>query len=391
VKARAFLYMSGIATIISGAASAGSLSTEPKFGVSVDYSTDPLLQNVNAGAETHEAILLDVPFQYIADAAEYDLSPRARISDSHGYDSLAANYTYVDATAKFNTEVDALTMQASVGRDSSLYYAGELSNGVGVRRDTDSLFLNWDRSFSEQLEFQPSLSWTQVHYGQSGVSSLVDYRYINASPTFAYSWSERDTFKLIGSTGDYHSLNGVTQSRDYSVQIGIDRELTEIWKFSASIGDSRSTNKYNSPLGSIESTQNGGVYSASLFRNGEHGNLGIIVSRALRPTGFAFSSRQDSVDFSANYDKSERLSFNMRASWKKNLDPSFGGQVTISRRYSELDFSAVWHWTSEWVMTVTASRLSQQYAFSVPGLPGVDAASSNITLELSRQFLRIEL
>jgi hypothetical protein len=385
--------MSSIATIFGGAASAGSLSTEPLVGVEADYSTDPLLLGTNSGPETHEALLFNVPFRFDTDGSEYALLPRARFGNSSGYDSLASNYAYLDATAQFTSEVDLLTLQASIGRDSSLYYAGELSNRLGVRRDTASAFVNWDRQLTERLEFQPGLSWTQVRYDQgvNALSDLFDYRYVNPTSTLAYKISERDTLKLIDGAGSYHALNGQTQSDDANLQLGFDRDLTELWKLSTSLGYSRSTNRANLGFGSIESTQGGAVYNASLFRSGEHSTFGVIISRAIKPTGFAYSSLQESADLSANYDKSERWTFTARASWKKNLDPVFGGLGTTTRRYYEADLSAVWHWTSEWVVTTSVSRLSQQYAYSIPGIPGINAASSNITLELSRQFLRTEL
>jgi hypothetical protein len=226
---------------------------------------------------------------------------------------------------------------------------------------------------------------------------LVDYRYWSAGPTFAYSLSERNTIKLLGSYGLYQSLNGATQSTSENVQLGFTRQLSEIWLLSTSAGYSRSMNRENTyipyyifliPI-TEKSTQDGTVYSASLTRQGENFKFTGSVSQALQPTGFAFLSRQDSYDFSVTYIRSERWDFALSAVWLKAVNPQIipGGTTYTTEdsttRYENIALACNWHWTPQWVVSVKANRVMQQY-----GPPTVSAASSGISVDLSRHFLR---
>ena len=136
---------------------------------------------------------------------------------------------------------------------------------------------------------------------------LVDYRYTTFSPALAYAESERNTVRLIGAVGRYEALDGVSASNNANLQLGFDRQLSEIWMLKTTAGYSRAENRYNYFFGntsssSIDSTQNGTVYSANLLRQSERPRAQFRgVSRALAPTGFAYLARQQSVNAPANY------------------------------------------------------------------------------------------
>jgi hypothetical protein len=378
-----------------GRASANPWSTQPLIGVAAEYASNPELIASSPQSETHAALLVDLPVNYDLDSVHFAVTPRARYSNTTGYSSITSNYYHVDSNAQFMNDLSSLTFAGSFYRDSSLLYAGGLSNGVGERRDTSTADINWQRILTERVQFQFDVNTARTLYGQSAaLTSLVDYRYSSGSPSLAYSINERDTLRVLGSAGRYYSLNGSTSSDSLNSQLGYDHRLSEVWKLSGTVGYSKSTNEYNYnfyefhngfivPVFEIlKSRQYGAVYSMSLTRQGEVVGVSAGVSRALTPAGLAFLTRQDSVNASVSYNYSERWTITANAIWQNLSNPVIGGG-SVDRRFYDMDFSAQWHWTEQWSVTLGARILGQRY-----GQPTVSAVSNGLSLEISRQFYR---
>jgi hypothetical protein len=383
--------MSGILATLAGNASAGPWSIEPRLGASAEYDSNPGLRESDPISENHIAALFDMPFRYDADDIAFSLRPSGRVSDSRGYSSLAANYFHVDSSVQVTDERGSASIQAELARDSSLYHAGGFVNGVGVRRDSAATSADWIRSMTERSQIQLDVSWTRVRFDQPpGATALVDYRYLSAGPTLAFSLSERGTLKVLGSYGRYQSLDGITESTSQNLQLGYVRQLDELWSLSTSAGYSRSANSqkyYVGPffLGTLTSDQNSGVYAATLTRQDERFTFSGGASRALQPTGFAYLSRQDSITFSANYIRTERWDFGLSAGWQRARNPTLGGRET-SVRFLSSQLTTNWHWTPQWIISMRVTRFTQEY-----GPPTISAASSGASVEINRQFLRSEL
>jgi hypothetical protein len=391
VKAGLPIFMSGILATLAGNASAGPWSIEPRLGASAEYDSNPGLREPDPLSEDHVAALFDLPLRYDADDIAFSLRPSGRVSNSRGYSSLAANYFHVDTSAQVTDERGSASIQAELARDSSLYHAGGFVNGLGVRRDSAATSADWIRSMTERSQIQLDVSWTRVRYDQPpDATALVDYRYLSAGPTLAFALSERSTLKVLGSYGRYQSLDGITESTTENLQLGFERQFDELWSLSTSAGYSRSANSqkyFFGPffLGTLSSDQNSGVYAATLTRQAERYSLSGGVSRALQPTGFAYLSRQDSITLSATYVRTERWDFGLSAGWQRARNPTLGGRET-SVRYLSSQLTTNWHWTPQWIISMRLTRFTQEY-----GPPTVSAASSGISVEINRQFLRSEL
>ena len=371
-------------------------STQPLIGVAAEYASNPELIASSPQSETHAALLVDLPVNYDLDSVHFAVTPRVRYSNTTGYSSITSNYYHLDSSAQFLNELSSLTFRGSFYRDSSLLYAGGLANGIGERRDTSTADINWQRVLTERVQIQLDANTTRTLFGQNAVSAeLIDYRYSSLSPSLAYSVSERDTLRVVGSAGRYYSLNGSTSSDSANLQLGFDHQLNELWKLSTSAGYSKSINKYDYsfyeyyngyfyPVSEVlKGNQTGGVYSASVTRQSETLSLSAGATRALTPTGLAFLTRQDSVNVSANYGFSERWTFSAGAIWQNLSNPVIGGG-SVDRRFYNVDFSAQWHWTEQWRVTLDARVLGQRYNQPVV----VSAESSGLSLEISRQFYR---
>jgi len=383
-------------SIIAGSASAEPWSIEPRLGASADYNTNPGLIEFNSNSEEHVAALVGLPLRYDADDIALSLSPSARISNSSGYSSLASSYTHLDGAAQFNNDLGSTTVQGELARDSSLYHVGGLVNGIGVRRDTASTGADWTRSLTERSVLQLDAGWTRVNYGQNA-ELLTDYKYLTAGPTFAYALTERDTVKVLSSYGRYQSVNGITESTSENLELGFARQLNELWTLSTTAGYTRSTNSekfFLGPffLGSVSSNLNGAVYAATLTRQNEQFNFSGGVSRSLQPAGFSFLSRQDSVNISATYVRSERWDFVLSAVWDQAHNPlpisaqGALGTANTEVRYYYAQLTADWHWTEQWIISMHATRVSEQ---SHP--PPFSTASSGVSVDIVRHFLRMDL
>lgn len=393
MKARLLAYMGMGVASLAGPASGEPWSIQPQLGVSTDYSSNPELRSVDPVSETHVAGLFNMPLRYDDDGEEFSLTPSGRITDSKGYSSLASNSIHIDSAAQFASDIDIASLQAGVSRGSTLYSTGLVAYGygIGVRRDTENMAADWTRVVTERFQAQVDAGWSHVTYAQpANVTSLVDYRYSSAGPTLSYAVTERDTAKLLANIGLYQSLDGITESKSETAQAGYVRRLTEIWGLSANVGYSQSRNSlkfFFGPfyLGTLNSKQDGTVYSVNLTRTGERLSLNAGVSQALQPTGFAYLSRQDSVALNAAYAESERWNFSLNGAWQKESDPIRIGE-TIHLRYLNLQATASYSLTPQWVLSLHVSRNSREY-----GPPSVSANSTGVSLDIVRQFLRTDL
>jgi len=398
VTARLLLIMGMLTVLAARPAGAGPWSIEPRLGLEDDYTSNPFLSASDLQGEDRVAAIFDLPLRYDSDQLEFMLRPNGRITDRKGYSTLGSNSEHLDASGVYASGLSTTTVQAELARDSSLYYLGGLINRLGVARDTASTSADWTRALNERSAVELDASWMRVRYAEpADLDLLVDYRYWSAGPTFSYAMSERDTLKLLGGYGVYQSLNGLTESKSESLQLGFERQLTEIWTLSASGGYSRSMNSEKVYLfgffflGTAMSNQDSGVYSVTLTRRGERLNLKASVTQAQQPTGFAYLSRQDAVSIGATYMWSERWDFAVSGGWTKALTPlGTAGQAAPNGR--DLDFhylnaglTANWHWTPQWIASLTVTKISQQY-----GPPTVSAASTNVALSVARQFLRTQ-
>jgi hypothetical protein len=388
VRARLLLL---VGTIFAGVTRAEPLSMAPLIGASTEYASNPYLLSAGGHSVSDVAVLLNAPTLYDLDSAHFALVPSFRYSDSGSYASLASNYVHLNGSAQYLTDLNSLSLTASFGRDSSLYQNGLTSGGVGVRSDMSAAGIDWQRAITERSQLELDASWNRVLYDQNAeTEGLVDYRYISVGSSLSCDLSERNKFKVIAGTGQYQALDGLTESKNLSLQLGLDRKLTELWTLSASAGYARSDNSetfYEGPylLGTVESEQKGPVYNASLVRQGEAFTFAASASRAYRPSGFQFLSRQNIAELKVSYIYSERWTFGVKGDFTNTAIPDSTG-ATTSQRYFSGKLSADWHWTPTWVVSLQSTWVNVKY-----DVPPLSAQSTGISLEISRQFLRIDL
>jgi hypothetical protein len=374
---------------------------DPVLGVIGDYSTNPALLESARTAEANGAVLLDAPTTYNGNGFEFFVLPSFRLSNSEGYSSMASDYEHLNVKGEFDTERSTWTLAAGANRDSSLYADYLLNSSVGVRRDSLTADLNWDRRLTERLELDTDVTTIQMRFGQAaGISNLTDYKDTSISPTLSWNSSERGKLTLSASVGRYAALDVSSESRSANLQVGFVRNLTEIWSVTANAGYSRALNRLNfdeeipviTPEGPAtyfvpineESAQNGTVYSVDLGRKGERLSFDAIASRTLAPTGYAFLSKQNLVQLTATYTYSDRWSYTAGAYYSQAQDPQLQGGI-VNQAAKNINLSANWRWTEFWTVTLSALRVEDRFQ-----PPGNDIGSSEVSIKISRQFNHIK-
>ncbi len=400
-RGRALIYC--VLAVMSAASPcrAGIWASEPSVGFIGDYSTNPaLLDTAYSNAETRAALLLDAPTAYHGDAFQFLASPHLRIGDSPGYSSLTSNYEHLDLRAEYDTELSSFDLSGGLANDSSLYHDFILDGSAGVQRKTINADFNWNRRFTERISFDTDVSTSRVRYGEStGTAILTDYTYTNIAPTFSWDESEKGKFTASGDAGLYKSSDGTTRSRNFQLQLGFVRHLTELWSVTATAGYSRAFDEIDTfrevlvfignqpaielvPI-TVKSTQNGTVFSLNLSRQASLLLVSATASRQLVPSGFAFLSRQQSYELSLSYPYSSRWTVSGGVRYLKSQDPSQNGATTDRAvRYASL--SSAWRWTERWTVTVSAARVMETIQSAA-----VNPSSTELSIQLSRQFNRI--
>jgi hypothetical protein len=397
LRGSARLCLLAAAMSIANPGKAGVWGTQPVLGVSGDYYSNPALLNLPNTAETHASLLLDAPATYVGDAFKLSILPSFRLSDSRGYSSLDSDYEHLNIRGELDTDLSTVVATGGVARDSSLYHDFLLSGSTGVRRDTATADLNWDRHVTERLDVDTDVNSMRVRYGEAeGVPTLVDYKYTSVASTLAWAQSERTKLTASANAGRYDSLDGTTRSTSANLQLGLVRQISEIWSLSSSAGYSRADNELHTeepllevianvptvvliPI-TVKSTQNGSVYLVNLSRQTQSLTLAAIASRQLTPTGFAFLSRQQAYELRVTYTPSERWTLSGDVHRVNYQQPASTGAIA-GINVSYLQLSAAWQWTEYWTVTANASHVMEHY-----GAPSVNVASSGVSVEFSRQF-----
>jgi hypothetical protein len=382
---------------IASTARAGIWATQPVVGVAADYSSNPGLLDVPDTAETRGAVLLDAPTSYTGDAFKFSVLPSFRFSNTAGYASLDSDYEHLTVSSEFDTPRDTFVVSGALARDSSLYHDYLLNGSTGVRRDTATADVNWDSHVTERVEIDTDVNAMNVKYGESaGIATLVNYKYTSLTPSVVWLESERTKLTLSAAGGRYDSLNGEAQSTNANLQLGVARQLSEIWALTATAGYSRADNQINgdeevlefTPNGleivlipvSLKTSQNGSIYSLNLTRQTEELQLSASASRQLLPTGFVFLSRQDSYKLAATYNQSDRLSMTGDLHRLDYKQPQANGAL-LDLNLTILEISAAWQWTEHWTVSLTTSRVVEHY-----GSPSIPISNSEVSMELSRRF-----
>jgi hypothetical protein len=395
------LLLTAAAVMTYATAGADPLSVEPLIGVAAEYASNPFLATGASHGVSDEALSLDLPTHYDLDSTHFTLLPSVRVSDKGTYSSLNSDYFHLTGLATYSSDLQTLTLRAGANRDSSLWQYGVVSQGLGVRTDSFNAGADWQYALTERTGIELGGSWSRNLYDDTAtLIGLVDYRYLSEQAGVNYAVTERNTLQLFVNESQYQSLDHITASHSVAAQLGITRQVTEQWTAAATLGYAKSDNSqsvYVGPFdiggvlfgpyyeGTVKSVQRGPVFNASAKWKNETLTFSANASRTYAPTGFEYLSRQDLVALDLTKVLSERWSYAGHISYEDTSTPTFGGTDYTTHYYSAR-LSATWHWTPVWMISLTTNWVGARYS-----PPPTSAQSTNVALQVSRQFLRIDL
>jgi hypothetical protein len=380
-------------------AAAGVWVTTPDAGLLGEFSTNPgLVYYAQHTSETDGAFLLDAPTTYQENNESLSIQPSIRIANESGYSAVTSDYGHLTGTGEIDDDLGSLAVTAQIARDSSLYYNYILNGSTGVRRDTTTGDLAWNRLLTERLSFNWDINSSRVVYGQgTSFTTLSDYHYSSASPGLSWSADERTTVKFTSTVGLYESTDRETKSSNVNAQLGVVRQLTELWKLTATAGYSRENDSistyeyipiyigpfligYRKVFVDLKSEESGTIFAANLTRKGERSSLTASASRSVVPTGFAFLATQTTYGLSFDYPRTERWTFDGGVQHTTTREPEAFGAV-INDSYTSESLSAAWLVTEKWTLKLQVTHVGARYS-----PPSINVNSSGVSLQLIRQF-----
>lgn len=305
----------------------------------------------------------------------------------------------------FKTGLDAgYYEQSSINTQLDQTGSGVLSSKL-IPRTTRSLSPNVLFNLSERNSLQFLYSYQDVAYQRPADLKNLNYSdYTNQqlSATATHSYSQRLSFNFTGSYSKFESASnignngrflffghpiGVLTTTDYQqnsttffYQAGFQYAVDEQTQLSLAAGMRDMSNKnhinqsvsydpeipglYNNSKheSNLSSNSSGHVFSASLFRNFERGNISLNAGQQLNPSSSGQQQQTTSFSGQARYNLTERLSAGLNLSHMISVSSSTFSKSTqtFNRTYSTLTPDLQWRWTSEINLQLSYSYRQQE-------------------------------
>lgn len=397
---------------------------EPDFDTSERY-TDNLRMQIRPTRDNFITTLSpNVLLGYIAENHELKSTFKWNELIYHGESDLdfsekIANLNHLFTGEHFKTDLSAqYAEQSSINTQLDIDGTGNLQ--IQIPRTTRSITPSFTYNLTETDAVQLSYNYTDVAYArQTGLNVnrfYSDYTNQQYSGTFTHVFSERFSVNLTGAYAKF-STSGVNPSTlgfdprfgfistesDYTqssstitYQAGFQYSYDELTRFSFSAGmrdtDTNSITNQTFDFLSIalpnqvnQFEQNfktsGRVFSASLNRKFERGNLDLSAGQQLSPA--STGGQRNTTNFSAN------AKYNLDERWTAGLDASYllseqlsnnGTSINFNRTYITLTPNINWRWTEEVNLGLSYSYRYQKFSTVTDA-----ALGNNVQLQFSYQ------
>ncbi len=249
-------------------------------------------------------------------------------------------------------------------------------------------FASQARVISRQLS--PSVTYNLTERDTLKASlTLDDRRYStnqfsdNESQSWVLAWQRKVTERLTTGISvnhvDYESFNDLEQSESdgQSASLIVNYDLTETLRLTASAGGRKQTTETTIGQQTDSDTSYGAVYDVALRQLYEQSELTVALARGLTPSSLGGVDEQDSLDVSWVYAFSERLQFNLLATYIESTPTNtFNGQT---REYLQIAPTLSWQ-------LAEATALSLGYQFRQQKQSSTDAQSNAVILGITHQW-----
>lgn len=257
-------------------------------------------------------------------------------SNNYSDQSLDSNDIYLDLSGRYNQERNIYTLSGAYDKASNL--SGESTDfgiaGKRVNRKSLNIAPQYQRLLSERLMFSASYNYSDVDYTKARGTAYVPYGADTLSSSLAYGLTENDKLSFMLQATDYASKNNAYKYQLFVARMGIDRNISEIWKTNFSIGVSQ-RNSTNTSIQTLDFfgqpiflsqvsnfTDRGYVLNAGVSKSLETGLLSANISRDDVANSYGGLNEVSVLNF--------KFRQNITSLWRYNIDTRYEMIKTVS-------------------------------------------------------------
>ncbi len=374
-----FLAACFLVVVVLPVDSFGADKIEPSLEVKEEYNDNIYLTDNN---ETDDFIATARPGLLLSrDTERYDASLAGFwnfISYSDNNELNAVNHDYTGKFSILPTEITKIEGSANYLKDSNpdrdLEVTGEVLGTTVREREHYQLSGEWN--ITEKSGVGANYSYSEDDYEDAGTSSY--YAHI-AGLGYSYNLSQHfpnTTGRLNFGYGKYEFNSSSVDN--YVVTVGLDKEISEIWKLSLAAGP-RFTNTEYGTVASQKNDDVGASGQASLTYNGETSTVKFLAAHEID----ASSGRNGTVERSSlRVDMDRRLTEELRAglaaSYFKNKTDSDISTLTVNEHNYRIQPRVTYNFAPD-----LFAELSYAFTF-------IDDKDDNLERERNYALLRLQ-
>jgi len=378
-----------LASLATGGARAAEWWAQPSADLRTEYDSNLHLTSAPHSGVWGLSLSPDVKFGGATEALDVNGGLRFNFNRYSEHSEDTNDYIF-GLRSNYRGERDVVGFNADAVRDSTL--VSELAQtGVVLSRAQRNRFTanpSWTRALTERTSFVASYTYSNVRYGNTSGTGLVDYRDQTAAAGLQSKLSDRET----GSVTAYYERYDTDQSRanTYGAQIAYDRALSETVHGSIAAGVRRTHNALfahalvcDGPVffgicfgnlttlnATASDTSTGYIFSAALEKKWETASVSGQLSRELNPSGVGTLVETDRFGATWAQQWSPTVSSSLYgAAYQTKAVGSFAS--ASKSRYLTVEPQVSWRITEAWTLSAGYhySRISYQQS-------GADAANN---------------
>jgi hypothetical protein len=365
-----------LVALAAGRAHAGAWSAAGDASLTTSYDSNVRFTRDNRTVDGIAALDGDLRLDWLGDASQLSLLPRARTigyRETHAYNRTEG---YLTVTGRKSTERSKVDLRIDGSLDTTI--TSELGftgySDTNKRRRGLNVSLAPQYRLTERMALTGSVGLNFNRYVDARFTPLVDYDYKSASIGLQRTISERSTLALQASAGRMRVPGRSQYDKDnYQVVLDYNHQFGPRWSTELAAGPSR----VRSPV--FHRSDSGFVYTASLEREGERNTVDLSATRTVSPNGLGALARRDVVSMHLLRHATERMTLGASANWSRVLNSSLdGGFGNYRLNYLDVGIDARWKPARTWTLSLGVDRYLQSY-----GTPTVNAGKTVAQLGFS--------
>jgi len=347
----------GVLALATGLACAGEWQAEPWARANLDVNDNIRFTATNPEQSTGVVLEVGGKFRNDTEAVRTSLTPKLVFRRYDSSANVDSNDQYLTFSTRLLQERGEVGVTAEVVRNTTL--TSELTD-TGIvsgnqRHVSYRIAPSYSYALSERDSLQLGVGYDAVRYDGGSGSGLLDYDNSSANLGYRRRFSEILDGNASVGYSHYEAKDVDSQSDTVTVQLGVNRRLSERTAVGGSIGGYQTDSRFFG----VDVSRSGGTASLNLQHHTELTTLSAALSRNVNPSGGGEVLQNTSLTLAANRRLTEKLSLGLSAVAQRNRSLGSGDQ--LDRDYYSLRPSFSWHLARQWYLTGQYSYSRQKY------------------------------